>query len=55
MALYRRVQMLDWVIDILADWIDCREVPAFQEEVRARKQAEHEQFLRIYEAEYGRG
>jgi hypothetical protein len=55
MALYRRVQMLDWVIDVLADWIDCREVPAVQEEVRARKQAEHEQFLRIYEAEYGRG
>lgn len=53
MALYRRVQTLDWVIDVLADWIDCREAPDSQSDVRARKQAEHERFLRIYEAEYG--
>lgn len=55
MALYRRIQVLDWVIDVLADWIDCREAPASQAEVRTRKQAEHEQFLRIYEADYGKG
>jgi hypothetical protein len=30
MALYRRAQVLDWVIDVLADWIECREVPAAQ-------------------------
>lgn len=52
MALYRRIQVLDWVIDVLADWIDCREAPASQDEVRVRKQAEHEHFLRVYEAEY---
>ena len=55
MALYRRAQVLDWVIDVLADWIDCREAPAVVAEVRARKQAEHEHFLRQYEAEYGAG
>jgi hypothetical protein len=55
MALYRRTQVLDWVIDVLADWIDCRESPPSQAEVRARKQAEHEQYLRIYESEYGGG
>jgi hypothetical protein len=54
MALYRRAQVLDGVIDVLADWIDAREVPAAQAEVRTRKQAEHEHFLRVYEAEYGR-
>jgi hypothetical protein len=55
MALYRRAQVLDGVIDVLADWIDCREAPAVVAEVRARKQAEHEHFLRLYEAEYGGG
>jgi hypothetical protein len=54
MDLYRRTQVLDWIIDVLVDWIDCREAPASQAEVRARKQAEHEQYLRIYEAEYRR-
>jgi hypothetical protein len=54
MALYRRAQVLDFVIDVLADWIDCREAPDVQAEVRARKQAEHERFLRIYEADYGK-
>lgn len=53
MAIYRRMQVLDWVIDVLADWIDCREAPSSQAEVRSRKRAEHEQFLRIYEADYG--
>jgi hypothetical protein len=55
MALYRRAQVLDWVIDVLADWIECRDVPAVRDAVRARKQAEHERFLRVYEADYGRG
>ncbi len=55
MALYRRAQVLDWVIDVLADWIDCREAPAVAAEVRACKQAEHEHFLRLYEAEYAAG
>jgi hypothetical protein len=54
MALYRRAQVLDYVIDVLADWIECREVPAAQAEVRTRKQAEHLRFLRMYEAEYAR-
>jgi hypothetical protein len=52
MALYRQAQVLDMVIDVLADWIGCREVPVDQAEVRARKQAEHERFLRIYETDY---
>jgi hypothetical protein len=52
MALYRRAQVLDGAIDVLADWIDCREVPAAQAEVRTRKQAEHVRFVRMYEAEY---
>lgn len=54
MALYRRTQVLDWVIDVLADWIDCRQAPSFQSEVRARKQAEHENFFRIYQTNYGK-
>jgi hypothetical protein len=53
MALYRRVQMLDWVIDVLADWIECRQAPSSQTEVRARKQAEHEHFFCIYQEDYG--
>jgi hypothetical protein len=55
MALYRRAQVLDWVIDVLADWIECREVPAAMAAVRARKQAEHERFLCIYQTDHGRG
>lgn len=52
MAHYRRTQVLDWIIDVLADWIDCREAPASQAEVRAHKQAEHEYYLRLYETDY---
>jgi hypothetical protein len=55
MALYHRALMLDMVIDVLADWVECRVAPESQAEVRARKRAEHEQFLRLYQAEYGRG
>ena len=54
MTVYRRAQVLDFVIDVLADWIECRAAPAVEAEVRARKQAEHERFLRIYEADYGK-
>lgn len=53
MELYRRIQVLDWGIDVLADWIDCREDPDSQAEVRARKQTEHVHFLHIYQADYG--
>jgi hypothetical protein len=53
LGLYRRALVLDGVIDVLADWIECRVAPAAQAEVRARKHAEHEQFLRLYEADYG--
>ncbi len=55
MDLYRQALVLDWVIDVLADWIECREAPAVVAEVRARKQAEHERFLRLYEAQYAPG
>jgi hypothetical protein len=54
MALYCRAQVLDGVIDVLADWIECRDVPASQAEVQAGKQAEHEHSFRIYQAEYCR-
>jgi hypothetical protein len=54
MDIYRRAQVLDFVIDVLADWIECHAVPAVQTEVRARQRAEHEWFLRIYEADYGK-
>jgi hypothetical protein len=55
MALYRRAQVLDGVIYVLADWIECRQAPAVTAEVRARKRAEHEHFLRLYEDDYGAG
>jgi hypothetical protein len=55
MALYRQALVLDTVIDVLPDWIDCREAPAVIDEVRAHKQAEHECFLRLYETDYGAG
>lgn len=54
MGVYRRAQVLEYVIDVLADWVEVREVPELQAEVRARKQREHEEFLAIYIRDYER-
>ncbi|HJT31180.1 MAG TPA: phosphotransferase [Pirellulales bacterium] len=53
MRIYRQAQVLEYVIDVLADWVEARKVPELQAEVRARKQQEHEQFLAIYHRDYG--
>lgn len=53
MGTYRRAQVLEYVIDVLADWVEADEVPDRQAEVRERKQKEHEEFLAIYIRDYG--
>lgn len=51
--LYRRAYLLDWTVDVLADWVDAPRVPEHQEAMRARKQQEHIEYLRRYRERFG--
>jgi thiamine kinase-like enzyme len=50
--LHLRAITLDYLIDVLADWGDC-DVPEWKDEVRRRKEEEHEQFLDRYLSHWG--
>ena len=43
----------DWVIDSLADWVDCENVPEHRDRVREQKRRDHEHYLRVYRERYG--
>jgi fructosamine-3-kinase len=53
MDVYLRAYLLDWVIDVLADYVDADEVPAHRDEVRAQKQRDHLHYLPLYRQRYG--
>jgi len=52
MEFHLRAITLDYVVDPLADWVDC-DVPEWMEEVRARKQREHVEYLDLYRRKWG--
>jgi len=52
MELHLRAITLDYVVDTLADWVDC-DVPEWMDEVRARKQREHVEYLDLYQRKWG--
>ena len=47
-----RAITLDDVIDVLADWAEC-DVPEWQDEVRRRKAAEHQEHYDWYRERWG--
>jgi len=47
MELHLRAITLDYVVDTLADWVEC-DVPEWRDEVRTRKQREHVECLDLY-------
>jgi thiamine kinase-like enzyme len=53
LALYQRAHLLDWVIDVLADYVEAEVAAAHQAEVRATKQQQHSQALALYQQYYG--
>jgi streptomycin 6-kinase len=52
LEIHLRATMLDWVVDVLADWIDAQAAPEHLAEVRARKFREHSRYLELYRARY---
>jgi thiamine kinase-like enzyme len=52
MELHLRAITLDYVVDTLADWVDC-DVPEWTDEVRTRKQREHVEYLDLYRRKWG--
>jgi thiamine kinase-like enzyme len=50
--LHLRAISLDYVIDVLADWVEC-DVPEWQAEVRVQKELEHHAYLEWYRARWG--
>ncbi len=53
MSVYQRALMLDWVIDVLADWKDCESAPQYRDLVRDQKRNHHLFYLEMYRARYG--
>jgi thiamine kinase-like enzyme len=51
MELHLRAITLDYVVDTLADWVEC-DVPEWKDEVRVRKQREHVEFLDLYQRKW---
>jgi thiamine kinase-like enzyme len=47
-----RAITLDYVVDPLADWVEC-DVPEWMDDVRARKQREHVECLDLYQRKWG--
>ena len=52
MELHLRAIALDYLIDVLADWAEC-DVPEWQDDVRRRKEAEHERYYEWYLSRWG--
>ncbi|HEY6393115.1 MAG TPA: aminoglycoside phosphotransferase family protein [Bryobacteraceae bacterium] len=52
MELHMRAITLDYVVDPLADWVEC-DVPEWMDKVRARKQREHVECLDLYRRKWG--
>ena len=52
MALYGRARLLDWVIDVLADYVEAEGTPEQQALARSVKQQQHLQALALYQARY---
>jgi thiamine kinase-like enzyme len=52
MDFHIRAIALDYLIDVLADWVEC-DVPEWREQVRIRKEAEHSQYLDWYLSRWG--
>jgi hypothetical protein len=52
MAIYQRAIMLDWVVDVLADWIEAEQVPSHCEIVRAQKHKDYLTYLAMYREKY---
>lgn len=51
--LYLRAWLLDWVVDVLADYVEADRAPEHAEQVRERKRAEHLRHLSLYRVRYG--
>jgi aminoglycoside phosphotransferase (APT) family kinase protein len=51
--LYARANLLDEVIDPLADWVEAAKAPEHRDEVRAAKEKVHRGALQEYRARYG--
>lgn len=52
LALYQRAQLLDWVIDVLSDYVDADIAGDHAAPMRATKQAQHLQALKLYQHYY---
>ncbi|MBA2707373.1 MAG: phosphotransferase [Gemmatimonadaceae bacterium] len=52
MDLHLRAIMLDWTVDVLADWVDCEQSP-WREQVRARNQQVHLRHIDWYRQRWG--
>lgn len=52
LATYARANLLDEVIDSLADWVEAEAAPAHRDAVRAEKEALHREALERYRARY---
>lgn len=50
--LCQRAQLLDFVIDPLADWVESAFAPAHQDEVRPVKERQHKETLELYQKLY---
>ena len=49
MEIYRRAIMLDWAIDVLADWTECSIIPPeHRQTIRERSERLHGEFLGVY-------
>jgi hypothetical protein len=52
MDLHIRAIALDYLIDVLADWVEC-DVAEWRDRVRIKKEAEHSQYLDWYRSRWG--
>lgn len=53
MDLYLRARLLDWVIDVLADYIEAEVAPEQRDRVQTEKKRQHLQALALYQSRYG--
>ena len=52
MDLYTQARLLDWVIDVLADYVEADVAPEHRDSVRSEKKRQHLQALQLYRAHY---
>lgn len=50
---YARASLLDWVIDVLADYVAADAAPVYASQVRAEKERHHREALSLYRETYG--